>query len=205
MRAGTGRTALVLRAGLGAFVTAGALAGVLGGLRFRDDASLFAPEVARDPAFREGHAELGAHWLRVGRFDRAAFHLEQARRPIPGVIAYSDQASVLINLAGARLGQGQVDDADLLLEEASAVPPSLSQGRLIAYNRGLIAARSGRHEQVVALLSPHRRGWSRPEPLLLLARSLARTGRHEDARAVLEEALPLLPEDRRREAEALVR
>jgi len=205
LRATTGKEALVLRAGLVAFVTAGAVAGFLGGLRFRDDVHLFGPEVARDPAFREGHAELGAHWLRVGRFDRAAFHLEQARRATPGVIAYSDQASVLINLAGARLGQGQVDDADLLLQEASAVPPSPSQARLVAYNRGLIAARRGRDLEVVALLGPHRRGWSRPEPLLLLARSLARTGRHEDARAVLAEAVPLLPEERRHEAEALVR
>jgi tetratricopeptide (TPR) repeat protein len=158
LRACSGRRAPWLRTALGLFVVAGAGATLLGGFRFRDDVHLFEPEVARDPAFREGHAELGAHWLRLGQFDRAAFHLERARTSTPGFIAYADRASILINLAGARLGKGLAEEADRLLQEASLLSPAPAQARLIAYNRALIAARRGEHERVIGLLTGHRQG-----------------------------------------------
>jgi tetratricopeptide (TPR) repeat protein len=175
-----------------------------GGFRFRNDLTLFAPEVERDPFFREGHQYLGDYFFRMEDYASAVREYRAALQSQPGILAYVDRHTVLINLAGVYLAENRLDEADELLRAAAADarPNQLPQ---ILYNRALIAYRRGDFPAVAELLGSPGAEWTRPEPLLLLAESLRRLDRRGDAAAALRQALPLLSQDQRRRIEALIR
>ena len=174
-----------------------------GGLRFRNDLTLFTPEVKRDPAFLEGHQYLGDYFFKMGDYQLARREYQAALASPPAMIAYVDRHAVQINLAGVLLAENRLDDADDLLRiaAADAAPYALPT---ILYDRALIASRRTDFAAVVELLGDPRIEWRRPEPLLLLARSLRILNRKAEAAAALRRALPLLSEDQRRRVEALI-
>jgi len=174
------------------------------GSRFRDDFTLFAPEVANDPFFREGHQYLGDYYFfRMEDYESALREYQAALQSQPGILAYVDRHTVQINLAGVYLAENRLEEADELLRRAAADarPDKLSQ---ILYNRALIAYRRNDFSAVVELLGDSSTEWRRPEPLLLLAESLRRLNRRTEAATALRRALPLLSEDQRRRVEALI-
>lgn len=173
------------------------------GFRFRTDLTLFAPEVESDPYFREGHQYLGDHFFRTGDYAAARREYEAALRSQPGIISYVDRQAVLINLAGVHLATDRPEEADELLRKAAA-DAGRAELPQILYNRALIASRRGDHAGVAELLGDPEIEWGRPEPLLLLARSLVRLNRRPEAAAALRRALPLLAEDRRSQVEELI-
>ncbi len=113
----------------------------MGGFRFENDQTLFAPEVARDQNFLEGYYYIGNYYYALGDYENASRYFESAllRSSSRKFIAYFDTSGTLVNLAGVRLEEGRFDEADSLLREAqnqSATPnPS------IIYNRAVVAAR----------------------------------------------------------------
>ncbi len=168
------------------------------GFQFRNDLTLFEPEVKREPLFLEGHFYLGNYFMQEGDDDRAAIEFEVALQNSPHVIAYVDRTAALINLAGVRFRQTRFEDAEQLLQLVAEDAPAY-QMSTIAYNRALVAAQHEDHAAVVALLMERTYQWDRPEPLLLLANALRTLGRTEEAVNVLTRALPLLdPEGRRK-------
>jgi len=190
--AGTvGRVAWVAVAVWAATATASTFAG---GSRFADDESLFGPAVAEDDRFLEGHHYLGEAARQADELARADAHLSAALRFRDDTLAYVDWVAATVSLAGVRLEQNRLDEAEELLRraESGAPPPTRLE---IVYNRGLVAARRGDARGVVALLEPE--AWDRPEPVLLLARSLAALGRRRDAVTALRRALPMLEEAQR--------
>ena len=96
------------------------------------------------------------------------------------------------------------DEADELLRAvtAEARPDELPQ---ILYNRALIAFRGGDFSTAVELLDDPTAGWTRPEPLLLLAEASRRLGRRAEAAAALRRVLPLLSGDQQRQVEDQIR
>jgi tetratricopeptide (TPR) repeat protein len=183
-----------------------AVAGIVtlkGGPRFHDDVALFAPEVAADPDFVEGHMQLGLHFMLKGDHERAAAAFEESLRPRPGVLAFRDDKLILVNLANVRAAQGRVREAELLLAEA-APQARASEAASIAGNRAFLAAQRGDDAAVVELLLPHVGATTRPEPLMLLARSLGRLGRRQESMDVLRRMLPLVDGESRRRLEQLV-
>jgi hypothetical protein len=174
-----------------------------GGFQFRNDFTLFAPEVDRDPSFLEGHQYLGDHFFRTEDYALARREYQAALQSQPGILAYVDRRTVLVNLAGVHLAENQLDEADELLRMAApgARPDRLRQ---IVYNRALIAYRRSDFLAVAELLGDPRTEWTRPEPLLLLAEALRRLNRRAEAAATLRQALPLLSEDQRRQVEELI-
>jgi hypothetical protein len=165
-----------------------------GGWRFEDDNSLFGPAVAQDDRFLEGHHYLGEAARRVGDLATADAHLSAALGFRDDTLAYVDWVAASISLAGVRLEQNRLDEAeDLLWRAQGGASPSI-RGEIV-YNRGLVAARQGDAPRVVTLLEPE--PWDRPEPVLLLARSLAAMGRRRDAVTQLRRALPMLDETQR--------
>jgi tetratricopeptide (TPR) repeat protein len=165
-----------------------------GGSRFADDGCLFGPVVAEDDRFLEGHHYLGEAARRAGDLATADAHLSAALDFRDDTLAYVDWVAASVSLAGVRLEQNRLDEAEELLKraESEASPPTR---REILYNRGVVAARQGDARRVVALLGPE--DWDRPEPVLLLARSLAALGRRRQAVTELHRALPMLDEAQR--------
>lgn len=172
---------------IGGWAVAAALANVASGARWRDDAALFGPAVARDPRFAEAHSYLGDSALRAGAIERAGRHYAAALAPHPRTLAYVDRVSVSINLAAVRLRQNRPADAEQLLARAAAHAEPFRRPS-IAYNRALIAARGGEDRRAIELLEPYASSFSRPEPLLLLARSLHRRGDRRGALRALRRA-----------------
>ncbi len=173
------------------------------GFRFKDDRTLFGPEVKQDSHFLEGHYYLGDAFFLSGDYERAVQEYNAAIAPPPGILAYVDRPALLTNCAGALLAQGRLDEADALLRLAAqqASRDALLQ---ILYNRALIHAKRGNDAQVIALLGGEE-GWTRPEPLLLLSRALEHLGRNQEAVAALRRALPLLDANKKQQIENLIR
>ena len=114
------------------------------GFQFRNDLTLFEPEVNREPYFLEGHFYLGNYFMQKGEDDRAAIEFEAALQNSPHVIAYVDRTAALINLAGIRFRQIRFEDTEQLLQLAVEDAPEY-QMSTIAYNRALVAAQHEDH------------------------------------------------------------
>ncbi|MBI4128819.1 MAG: hypothetical protein HY460_02095 [Parcubacteria group bacterium] len=143
------------------------MAGVtfLAGSRFKNDLTLFQPEVERDPRYLEGRFYLGNFYSYSGDFVQAAHEYEAALLPPADVLAFVDSSLVRINYAGVLFAQGKLDDADALLAQLSGTL-SPSDQENVDYNRALIAYKKGDRAQAILLLKE--RQWTRPEPYLLL-------------------------------------
>jgi hypothetical protein len=183
------------------WVAAATLSTFAGGTRFSGDESLFRPAVAEDDRFLEGHYYLGEAARRAGNLAEADAHLSAALRFRDDTLAYVDWVAASVGLAGVRLGQNRLDEAEQLLKMAQG-RASAPARREIVYDQALVAARRGDPRRVVALLEPDT--WDRPEPVLLLARSLAALGRRQDAAVELRRALPMLDEASRRHVVAMI-
>lgn len=174
-----------------------------GGFRFRNDFTLFAPEVKGDPSFLEGHQYLGDYFFRMEDYEVARREYQAALQSQPEILAYVDRHAVLVNLAGVYVAENRLDEADELLRMAAA-DARPNRLREIVYNRALIAYRRNDFLAVSELIGSQRTEWARPEPLLLLAESLRRLNRRAEAAAALRQALPLLSEDQRGQVEELI-
>lgn len=200
-RHGEGTIGRIAQVAVVIWVAAATTSTLAGGTRFGNDERLFGPAVAEDDRFLEGHHYLGEAARRAGNLAGADAHLSAALRFRDDTLAYVDWVAASVGLAGVRLRQGRLEESDRLLERAQsrASPPTR---REIVYNRGLVAARRGDPRRVVALLEPE--AWDRPEPVLLLARSLAALGRRGDAVTELRRALPMLDETERRHVVGMI-
>ncbi len=199
-----GRSVFARRLGFGGLALWTLLASVStcrGGFRFKDDAALFGVAVEADPRFLEGHHYLGEAAARRGDLARASEHFEAALKFRDDTIAYVDWASAATSLAGIRLQQERYDEADRLLVKIQEGVTG-TKARRIIYNRAVVAERQKRYVDVVDLLSNER--WDRPEPVMLLARSLSALGKINEAIAQLERAVPMLDANRRLYVEDMI-
>ena len=140
------------------------------GFRFKNDLTLFEPEVAADDRFLEGHQYLGDYYFKINEFEKAQLHYESALEKDPSVIAFVDDSSVMNNLAGVYLAQNKPDEADEMLLELS-LKPDWSDNQTLLYNRALIADKKGDYKKVITLLERQDISWNRPESLLLLSKA----------------------------------
>jgi hypothetical protein len=172
-----------------------------GGERFADDVRLFGPAVADDPRFLEGHQYLGDAALREKALNKAAGHYVAALRFRDDTIAYVDWVAVATRLAEIRIRQNRLTEAEQLLTQAEqgASGEALEQ---VAHDRAVVAQRLGDHERVIKLLEG--RVWNRPEPLLLMARSLAAQGRPDEAVSILRHTLSMLDEKRQKHVTEMI-
>ena len=114
------------------------------GLRYRTDATLWAPEVAANPACREGHFYLGEVARTEGRAEEAADHYERAAAPTTGVLSYVDRGAALQNLGVVRLGQTRPADAIAAFESALAVTKDTEKRRRLTHNLAVATSAAAR-------------------------------------------------------------
>lgn len=187
--------------GLALWVLGAGVSTYRGGTRFADDATLFGVAVAVDPRFLEGHHYLGEAASRQGDFERAAKHFQASLKFWDDTIAYVDWFAASSGLAEVRVRQGRYAEADRLLlalqEHAEG-----SRLRSIVYNRAVVAQRQERHADAVDLLVTE--PWDRPEPILLLARSLSVLGKIKEAVIQMERVVPLVDEARQSHVKVMI-
>jgi tetratricopeptide (TPR) repeat protein len=173
------------------------------GSYFKNDLTLFEPEVVRDDHFLEGHFYLGDYFAQRGDLQRAGNAYRAALTFDPNVLAYLDRSSAMINYAGVLLKQGKPAEAEKLLARVSG-NVSVPEQRLVDYNLALVANQRREFIRVVDLLAKHREAWQRPEPLLMLATALRQLQRTQEAVEALRVALPYLDPQQRAKAMALI-
>lgn len=150
-----------------------------GGYRFKNDLTLFKPEVARDDNFLEGHHYLGEYYLFHGFIQNASKEYERALQENQYVIADIERTLVLNNLAAVRVQQNRLKEADSIL--AAIQKQQGTGGSLgIRYNRALIAYKQKDYKKVVSLLYSTYKQWRRPEPLFLLSDSFKKLGKKKE-------------------------
>ena len=119
--------------GLGLWLVVAGIVTWRGGFRYRDDISLFGPEVERDENFLEGRFYLGGIYWQKGQLTAARQEYETILRPDVNYVAYVDRWSTEINLAGVEMGLGEVEAAEKrLVELEKSAPENLRQQ--IEYN-----------------------------------------------------------------------
>ncbi len=168
------------------------------GFRLKNDFSLFKQEVANDDNFVEGHYYLGNYYLSQNQYEKASKEYENALIPRKELLVYRPKREIVINLAGVYLSQNKLSRADELYVQAIKTASADTKKYLI-FNRALIADREGDYQKVSDLLIPTLGQWRRPEPLVLLAKSLRLLGKNKEAQAALQLAYPYLSEEQKKQ------
>jgi tetratricopeptide (TPR) repeat protein len=162
----------------------------ISGFAFKNDLTLFGPEVSHDSHFLEGHYYLGDYAWKHKDLSTAAFHYEMAYHPDSRYLAYVDRTSLFINYAGILLEQGKAEKALPLLEEAHVQRATVDKA-LITYNLARVYYQKKDYSKVIELLSEDIQ-WSRSEPYLMLAMSYYRQKEYKNAISTFKKALPFL-------------
>jgi hypothetical protein len=115
-------------------------------LRFRTDATLWAPEVAANPTCREGHFYLAEVAREGARLEEAGTHYEQAAAPTTGVLSYVDRGAALQNLGVTRLQQHRAPEAVAAFRAALAVTADPNKRRRLEHNLSM-AMNARKNEQ----------------------------------------------------------
>ena len=125
------------------------------GLRYVNDARLWTPEVAHEPACREGHFYLGEVARNTGNLEVAAAHYERAATPIAGYLSYADELAALSNLGAVRFAQKRFADAEHAWRSALSRSSDGAEKRRIVHNLGVLALalhKLGREHEALAVL-----------------------------------------------------
>ncbi|WP_437587712.1 hypothetical protein [Sorangium sp. So ce1000] len=152
------------------------------GQRYRSDARLWAPEVSREPACREGQFFLGEVARGARDWEEAASRYERAAAPVAGVLAYADELAALQNLGAVRFAEARWADARAAWTAAHERSSDDREKRQIAHNLAAVALRSGDPTEAARLLEPETsRKDALPESLFLRAKALHDLGREDEA------------------------
>ncbi len=167
------------------------------GYQFKNDLSLFLPEVKNNQNFLEGHYYLGNYYLSKGDLNSAQKHYQTILLLPKNVIAFGDRFSFYLNLGNISMLQNRKDEANKFYNKTSLHIVSPDQRMILDFNKALLAQKYGDHQTVIKLVTPYINKSNQPEPLILLARSLAAMGKEKEAKQIIIKTLPLLPLNQR--------
>jgi hypothetical protein len=155
------------------------------GRRFANDTSFWTPEVAAEPACREGHLFLGDVDRAAKRWEAAARRYEAALVRRDDVIAYVDRRAAFQNLGVVRAEQRRFGEARAAFRSALDGTSDEASRRELTHDLAAASLSDGAPDEAARLLESET---ARPDalPASLLVRSLALTalGRHDEAHAL---------------------
>jgi len=192
-----------IQAGIIAWIVIAAISTVQAGFKLQDDRTLFEDEVKRDARFKEGAYYLGNYYWKNGLLDQAAYYYKKSLEDNPTVVAYVDQTSARINIAGVLLAQGNTQEAENILHTVLKYTSGQNE-RLARYNLAVIAHNRGDYSQVVDLLDGHIDNWEQQEPWLLLIKAYSSLDNRKETERVISEAWPFLDPDIREELQSIL-
>jgi protein O-mannosyl-transferase len=165
----------------------------LGGFRFKNDATLFAPDVAKDEHFLEGYFYLGNYYAGQKDFNAAEHAYITALKKDNTFIAYSEPVSTLVNLSAVYYAQKKVFLAEAALAKAYKVAPN-DKKAFILYNQAVLANEQKDYQKIVLLLSNND-----------LHDALHNLKRNNEAIIILKQSLPYWNKVQREKVEELIR
>jgi len=177
-----------------ALVVCGGLAVLswLDGRRYRNDETLFGPEVAREPACREGQFYLGEAHRQRHEWARAGERYEAALASRPGMLAFVDLDAALQNLGVVRMERGDLELARSAFESALKEANGELARRKIRHDLAVVAMRRGDPSGAIQLLaSEAARADALPESLRVYADALDAVGKTSESARVRARAAPL--------------
>ncbi|WP_394840655.1 hypothetical protein LZC95_26505 [Pendulispora brunnea] len=173
-------------------VASAALAAVFAALslidarRFHDDESLWRPEVAAQPACREGQFYLAEVDRQARRFAAAAKKYEAALAPRPGMLAFVDRTAALENMGTTYIALRRFTDAKAAFRNALAGTGDPRRRRELTHDLAGASLEAGDAAEAERLLAPETaRPDAFPESLALRARALHDLGRNEEAQSLM--------------------
>ncbi len=181
---------LLLKSALIIFILIMAVSTFAAGFRFKNDLTLFEPEVKNDPYYREAHFYIGSQYFRQNEFDKAAEHLELAVKETPKIISFVDLPAAKMNLAGAYMSQGKLDEAEKLILEIN--PSQTEFPAQIPYNLALIAKEKKDYNKVIEILEKISPSDHIDESVLLLIQSYLMTNQENKADELINIYFPEL-------------
>jgi tetratricopeptide (TPR) repeat protein len=159
---------------------------LVAGSRYANDSTLWAPEVQRQAACREGQYYLGEVARSAGDLRTASTRYALALRANPRFLAFVDEGAALQNLGVVLLSLGEFQKAGGALSEALARSEDPEQRRRLAHNLATVALGAGNAAEAARLLEPEtRRHDALPESLLVRARALHQLDREAEALELL--------------------
>jgi len=165
--------------------TFGALS-LVDGRRFHDDESLWKPEIAAQPACREGQFYLADVDRQAHRLAAAAKKYEAALAPWPGVLAFVDRTAALENMGTTYIALRRFADAKSTFRTALAGTRDERQRRELTHDLAGATLEGGDPAETDRLLAPETaRPDAFPESLALRARALHDLGRNTEAQSLL--------------------
>jgi tetratricopeptide (TPR) repeat protein len=110
----------------------------LAGFHYKNDLTLFTPEVKADPDFSEGHSYLGNYHLAKGNYPQAETELELAIKTRPRKLYFYLGYPDMINLAGVKFTLNKLEESRNLYQKAkeTASPnllPYINSALLLLY------------------------------------------------------------------------
>ncbi len=111
--------------------------------RFRDDESLFRPELRNHPDFREAQFYVAEVERQARRFTQARDGYVAALEPMPELLSYVDRKAAFGNLGIVELELGRPELARLLFRRAKDLSTRDDERRQLNYDEALAAFRMG--------------------------------------------------------------
>ena len=129
-----------------------------GGNRFKNDYTLFYPEVLKDDNFLEGHYYLGDYYYSQNKIQKTESEYTYSLRSNPGIIAYVDQTSALIKLANIKRIRKKYAEAGALLDKAGQDPDKRIKD-VVIYDKATLAYEMGNYKKAEEILESSSISW----------------------------------------------
>lgn len=155
------------------------------GYRFKNDKTLFEPEVQNDPHFLEGHFYLGNWYLKQYDFSNAEQSYRNALQETSDVVAFSEPRAILINLSSIYLLQNQLRKVDEVLTEAEYVEDTKYTQKLM-HNRMVYFYKKGDFKSVFQMSQDGRAFPYAISTYVVLIDSLHHLGKEQEAKKLLK-------------------
>ena len=175
---------------------------ILGGTRFANDYTLFAPEVRTSPLYKEGNLYLGNYYALQQQFPDAEKAYKTSLLSTSGVIAYAQPLPVLLNLTTVLLQEKKYAEAERYIGMLENKAPASYREEIRVRKAYLLSAQK-KHDAVIKLLAPFLRSLSL-EGLTMLANAYHSVGNQTKALETLRATLPFLPADKRSQMEKFI-
>lgn len=109
------------------------------GRLFKNDLTLFQPEVDQDPNFLEAHYYLGYYYLSKKDLRSAKKHYQSILVQPKNVLAFADRFAFYLNLGSISLVEGRLLEAQNFFKRCKKYAVSPYQRQVLAYNETLLA------------------------------------------------------------------
>lgn len=162
-----------------------------GGFQFKNDQTLFQPEVKSHPEFLEGYFYLGNYFLRQQKYNMAEKQYFMALKKDPKFLAYTEEQSIYINLSTIYLQTNQLKKAEDALSKAELLF-AYQNSRVLYHNRIILAYKKHDYKNVINLSQDDKSFPYTPSIYIMLADSMHHVGWDDQAIQALQLALPLV-------------